>query len=280
MKISKICVVFLLTLSMLLSLLACGTNSDTNTTPETTTPQEPPQININIGSDVTLPSPDNESLKFADAVKLKPTREGFVFAGWYSDEALTDYIIPEHITYTQYTKGTLYPKWIKVDPVSYNVRTETATITDSGRSKQKMDIVYLNEFNMTDLKRAGYTKLQITVSYDACEVDDGYQYVFLYQDENCAQPKDEENSLADMIWGDSLDEILGNKDPGDPTLLYTHKGEHGSGKKDTSWGTHTFTVPVSVENIIDNLYIRYGASGKDEDNWKCKNIIVTVTPIQ
>lgn len=280
MKTLKLCAVFLLTLSALLSLLACGSGSNTNKTTEETPPPEPPQININIGSDVILHAPDNENLKFAEIVNLKPTREGFVFAGWYSDEALTDYIIPNHITNTQYIKGTLYPKWIKVDPISYSVRTETATITDSGRSKQKMDIVYLDELNMTDLKRAGYTKLKITVSYDVCEIDDGYQYVFLYQDENCAQPKDEENSLADILWGDSLDEILGNKDPGDPTLLYTYKGEHGSGKKDTSWGTQTFTVSLSVEDIIDNLYIRYGASGKNDDDWKCKNIIVTVTPIK
>ena len=280
MKNLKLCAVFLLTLSMLLSLLACNSGSNANTTPEETTPPEPPQININIGPDVQLPSYDNENLKFAEAVNLKPTRAGFVFAGWYSDEALTDYIIPNFITYSQYSKGTLYPKWIKVDPVSYSVRTETATVTDSGRSKQKMDVVYLNELNMTDLKRAGYTKLQVTVSYDVREENDGYQYVFLYQDENCAQPKNEENSLADMLWGDSLDKILGNKDPGDPTLLYSYKGEHGPGKKDTTWGTQKFTVTLSVEDIIDNLYIRYGASGKDEDDWLCKNIIVTITPIQ
>ena len=280
MKLLKFCAVFLLTLSMLLSLLACGTSSDTPKTPEATAPQEPLEINFNVGSDVTLPSLNKDTLKFADAVKVKPTREGFVFAGWYSDEALTDYIIPEYITHTQYSKGDLYPKWIKVEPATYTVRTETATITDSGRSKQKMDIVYLNDLNMTDLKRAGYTKLQIIVSYDACEVDDGYQYVFLYQDKNCAPPKNEGSSLADIIWGDSLDEILGNRDPGDPTLLYSYKGEHGSGKKDTSWGTHTFTTFASVDDIIDNLYIRYGASGKNDDTWKCKNVIVTITPLQ
>ena len=280
MKTLKFLAVCLLMFSTLLSLFSCGSNSNANTSPEATTPQEPPQININVGSDVTLPSIDKDNLKFADAVKLRPSKEGFVFAGWYSDENLTDYIIPDHITATQYSKGTLYPKWIEINPITCAVRADVATITDSGRSKQKMDIAFLDSLNITDLKRAGYTKLHITVSYDVREVNDGSQYVFLYQDKNCAQPKDEEGSLADMIWGDSLDGILGNKDPGDPTLLYTHKGEHGSGKKDSSWATQSFTLSLSIDDIIDHLYIRYGASGKDEDTWECKNIFVTVTPMQ
>ena len=279
MNFPKVCTALLI-IAMVLTLLASCDFGSSDAKEEKEQFREPTQININIGSDVTLPEGfDKENATFADMVKMKPTKDGFAFAGWYSDKEFTDYINPGDITAAQYSKGELYPKWINVDPITYTVRTNEATITDSGRANQAMDIVYLNELNSTDLQRAGYTKYIITVSYDVCEVNDGYQYIFLYQDKNCVQPEDDDSSLADMLWGDSLDAILGTDNSNDPSLLYTYKGEHGA-KKDTSWGNYYFSAQIDIESIIDNLYIRYGASGKDEDTWRCNNVKVTITPIQ
>lgn len=279
MKIFKTLAAVSLALSMLLCVVACSSEptAPTNNTEANTEVKEPAKIEINIKDGEQMPNVP-AGTKFSEVVKMVPTKEGYAFAGWYSDEALTDYIIPDHITDTQYSKGVLYPKWIKVDPVTYNVRADAITITDSGRANQKLDIVYLTQ-NMTDLKRAGYTKLNIVISFEVREENDGYQYLFLYQDENCVQPKDD-NSLADAIWGDSLDEILGTDDDSDPSHIWSTQFEHNSDKKDTSWGERTFTVPVDIADIKDNLYIRYGASGKDEDDWQNRNVVVTVTPVK
>lgn len=262
MRILKFLVTFILALSMLFSFVSCDSDTETSTTAPPP-PQEPAQLIIHVDETVTIPGTENTAqIKFADAVKLIPSKEGFVFAGWYSDAELKDYIIPNHITSTQYSKGELYPKWIKVDPVSITVRSDSATITDSGRAKQMMDTVLVEEhFDMTDLKRAGYTKLRVTISFDACEVNDGYQYVFLYQDTNCPS-SDDKNSVADVLFGSYLDEILGSEDSGDPSLLWARKFEHGGNKKNTTWETHTYEALISIDSVQDNLYIRYGPPEK------------------
>lgn len=150
--------------------------------------------------------------------------------------------------------------------VTYNIRSETTTITDSGRIDQKMDIVpFSDNYKAKALYNAGYTKLKVDFSFDVKEIDDGYQYVFLYYNTSC-----DENNI--------VDEIVDLFDDSDPSLLYTYKFEHTSGKKDTNWATHTFSTSVSMSSIKDDLYIRYGASGKNEDDWQNKNVVVTLTP--
>lgn len=157
------------------------------------------------------------------------------------------------------------------EPHTFNVRTETVTITDSGRKNQQMDKVLLsNYYNVVQLYKNGYTKIHVTFSFDVKEIDDGYQYVFLYSDANCRG-----NGLLDKI-GDALGGFLGSSDSDDPSLLYVYKFEHGAGKKDTSWKTHTFTTTLSTGSLKDDLYIRYGASGKNDDDWQNKNVTVYV----
>ena len=153
---------------------------------------------------------------------------------------------------------------VPTEPVTVTLRTETAKITDSGRAGQKMDKLLLsNYFNVKAAYSAGYTKLNVTFTFDVRELDDGYQYVFLYADTNCKG-----NSFIDKI----VDEVY---DPQDPSLLYEHRLEHGGTKKNTSWGSHTFTTTVKMSRLQDDLYIRYGASGKYNDDWENRNIVVT-----
>lgn len=153
---------------------------------------------------------------------------------------------------------------IPLDPVTLTIRTETAKITDSGRAGQKMDKVLLsNYFNVKSAYNAGYTKLHITYTFDVRELDDGYQYVFFYADTNCKG-----NNFLDKI----IDEVY---DPQDPSLLYEYRLEHGGSKKNTKWGTHTFSTTIKMSRLKDDLYIRYGASGKYDDDWENKNVVVT-----
>ena len=227
-------------------------------------------INLNGG---TVDSSINvENSKFKEIIKTTPTKEGYVFAGWYADSNYSDYINPDAPSKQQVRKGEAYAKWIQVpEYMVYNVRTESATITDSGRSKQKMDIVHLsNEYNLVDLQRAGYIYFSVEVSLTVCEKDDGYQYVFLYSDTNCPT----ENA------SDWINENIFGEDTPDPSLIYTYKFEHVSGDVGENWKLYTFKTQINLSELVDNLYIRYGASGKNDDTWKNKEVVVKVTPVK
>lgn len=220
-------------------------------------------VNLNGGAiDSTV---NVEKSKFKEIVKTIPTKEGYEFAGWYTDSNYSDYIDPNAPTKQQVRKGQAYAKWINVpESTSYNVRSETTTITDSGRSNQKMDIVYLsNDYNIVDLRRAGYKTFTVKVSLNVCEEDDGYQYVFLYKNTYC-----QNQNLSDWV-----DENIFGDQKSDPNLLYTYQFESTS-----SWKTYSFTTIIKLDSLEDDLYIRYGASGKYNDDWKNKDIFVTITP--
>ncbi len=214
-------------------------------------------------------SPD---AKFEEVVSSRPTKDGMEFAGWYSDATYTDYINPSSITNAQKKKGTAYAKWITVEASHvYNVRSETATITDSGRDNQKMDHVPLSaNYNVVDLQRAGYTSLDVQVNLELREIDDGYQYVFLYSNTSCTTAV---TKFVDkyLFLGDKAD---------DPSLLGGYKYEHGPGTKYTDWGTLNYNATVALSDLTKDIYVRYGASGEKDDDWQNRNVTVTVTPIK
>lgn len=191
-----------------------------------------------------------------------PYGEGYVFGGWYSDAALTKRVTVN----SDFSKvKAIYPKWLEIPrPISdVNVRSDTVKITDSGREKQRMDVLYLSDhYDVQGLYIAGYTRLKITFTFDVREIDDGYQYVFFYSDDKCNA-----NSIVTDILG-----VVGIDN--DDSFLYGHKFEHGSGNKDTSWKTHTFTAELSMKDLKKDLYIRYGASGKYEDDWQNRNVMI------
>ena len=219
---------------------------------------------------------DADSIKnFKSAVKLIPRKEGYVFAGWYSNEDLTNKIKPASPTKEQISKGTAYAKWLLVETKSYSIRMGSeVTITDSGRQNQPMDVVdFSSDYNVKDLINSGYKKIVVTLSADVMERDDGYQYIFLYSDTSCASHGI--NSIMDAF--DKY--VFSDDDEADPSLLYMHKFTHGGDQKNSSWGTVNFTVTLDATRLKDDLYIRYGASGKYNDDWCNKNIEVTITPI-
>ncbi len=223
----------------------------------------------------TLDSTYIENAEFDDLIATVPTRDGYVFAGWYGDAAYTDYINPGAITETQKENGRAFAKWITVpESTSYNVRSDAATITDSGRANQKMDIVSISEqYNVNDLIRAGYTSLNVKVKLTVCEVDDGYQYVFLYKNEQCIKPAT--SSLIGIV-----DKYILGEDEDDPSLVYTYKFEHDPSMSNHTWETYEFETTVSLSSLEKELYLRYGASGNGDDTWQNKDILVTVSPVK
>ena len=212
---------------------------------------------------------------FKSAVKLIPRKKGYIFDGWYSDENLTDKIKPASPTKEQISKGTAFAKWLLVETKSYSIRTGSeVTITDSGRQNQPLDVVdFSSDYNVKNLVNSGYKKIVVTFSIDVMERDDGYQYIFLYSDTSCASHGI--NSIMDAF--DKY--VFSDDDDADPSLLYMHKFTHGGDQKNSSWGTVYFTVTLDATRLKDDLYIRYGASGKYNDDWCNKNIEITITPI-
>lgn len=126
-------------------------------------------------------------------------------------------------------------------------------ITDSGRFKQKCDVIDIaSEYgiSLSILKLLGYNKIsRIKITLDVKEEDDGYQYLFLY------------NGASDSS-----------------ELLKEIKFEHGSGYKNKNYLTHTFYVyNINLSKLDDILVVRYGASGNWEDTWKNKNLKIEFT---
>lgn len=199
-----------------------------------------------------------------------PTKDGFIFGGWYADSDLTKPVNKD--TEKLYQINSLYAKWITADTKSYDVRNDSATITDSGRKHQKCDTVLLNkDFDYEGLLFAGYTSFEIAFQFDVYEINDGYQYVFFYKDKNCV-----DTSSIDYFINNT---ILGNT-PDDPSLLYGYRFEHTPGASDSSTYAHSFVAHIDIKNMKDSLYIRYGASGNGEDTWVNQNVKITVTPIK
>ena len=73
------------------------------------------------------------------------------------------------------------------------------------------------------------------------EVDDGYQYIFLY---------DGPNESSNLIWSVEI--------------------EHGGSGKSSTPRVYEFEIFVPIESIqnCQYLYIRYGASGMFSDTWQ------------
>lgn len=215
-----------------------------------------------------------ENADFEDIAVAIPTKEGYVFAGWYSDAAFTDYVNPKSVTDAQKDGNRLFAKWIKVEESkTYNVRTEPVTITDSGRANQRLDEVLIsNDYNITDLIRAGYTSLKVKITLSVSEEDDGYQYIFIYKDKNCVKEDKSLLGLADKY-------IFGN-DKEDPSMLYSSQFEHDPSAVCSEFATFEFETTLKLSDLNDNIYLRYGASGDKDDNWINKDVVVTVSPIK
>lgn len=143
-----------------------------------------------------------------------------------------------------------YTNSISID--SQVIRSSEKIITDDGRFSNPYDPVYLSNsgFTMSNLLQKGITNVHVIVEIDVKEVDDGYQYIFLY-----------DNYLTTA------------------SELGCYQFEHGPGYKKTSYNLpdepYTFVFTVSIVSLTDNFVIRYGASGNYDDDWKNKNIRVS-----
>lgn len=123
---------------------------------------------------------------------------------------------------------------------------------DSGESDKRIDASHEydhDSFNIADLNvfiKEGY-KLEFSISLYMKEEDEGYQEIYL------------RNSNGTNIAGNSE---------------FAHGGSGTDG-----WGWEYFTFTVDGENCTNTMYLRYGAHGKNSDDWIRRRAIVTVRVI-
>lgn len=155
---------------------------------------------------------------------------------------------------------TIFADCVRKNIMNKTIRTSEYTITDSGRMEQSydsIDIGSLSKYQIIDYKNAGCTKVKITIKIDVAEIDDGYQYLFLY------------DNLADS----TTEQTLKQKDGSNCSVQIDHSGS-GIG---TTYTTYTYEFEINLSEFqTSNLVIRYGADGKNDDDWKNKNLIISL----
>ena len=114
----------------------------------------------------------------------------------------------------------------------------------------------LSPVNFQNLKKLGYTKIKMTVSVDIAEIDDGWQELYIYIDND------------------------NNSSNGKETIFSKNNIEHGAGHKDTSWWAHKFNIEVDINKLIEKPYIVMAgkAHGYFGDTWNWGTTYITYTP--
>lgn len=136
------------------------------------------------------------------------------------------------------------------------IRSGTYTITDEGRYVHNLyDVVNLlsfGEFSSQVLSAQGYEKVDIYIQMHMRELDEGYQYICLYNDIG--------KSDSYKVCSD---------------IMYEYKGS-SFGKEYTTSPLEFSFLDISIDNFTssEKIVIRYGASGRNDDDWQNKNLKV------
>ena len=103
--------------------------------------------------------------------------------------------------------------------------------------------------SVSSLKQAGYTKVTITLEFYAYEINDGYQYFWIYDGTSSSS-----------------------------TSLYERQFEHTPESQDSNSKRYIFNdIEFDLDDIINNsVYLRYGASGTGDDTWINYGVTVNI----
>lgn len=163
------------------------------------------------------------------------------FHGWYTSIEFKTKVTS--ISKTQTGNITLYANY------DYRLATVsivgTYTITDKGKDKNPtISITFnLHKTYHEKVKNTTLNKIRIEFSLDLWEVDDGYQYIYI-----------RDNNSQSIIWSED-------------------KIDHDGAKK-----TYTYSVEVDMETYkkSDSFTFLFDASGAFADTWKFENFIARV----
>lgn len=143
---------------------------------------------------------------------------------------------------------------------TFDLRSDTITVTDAGRWKNKHDVLNLKDvlykasgYNVDVFMKNGFTTFDVIYTADMKEIDHEYQHIFIYK-----------NELN-----------LGN----DSNLITSCRFELNGGNKQTSFAETSITFnDLNLNKLIDDnlLVFRYTASGSNDDDWQNKNAKISL----
>ena len=165
------------------------------------------------------------------------------FYGWYTDKNFTTRVYS--ISKTRTGDITLYAKYDLWSNILYE--SKPVTVTDGPIEDQACfsvnimtDTIYYDLIRNTTLNT-----IKIEISMNIWEVNDGYQHLYLYNEN-------------DIVWETTI--------------------EHGPGYKETTPQKYTFEILLDVDDFatVDWLDLKFGASGMFEDTWQFSDFEMSV----
>ena len=155
-----------------------------------------------------------------------------------------------------------------VTPVSFLYSNNSLlefTITDHDPFTQNVgeviDFSDLTSKTIVEWENDGYDTITFTVYFTAKQIDHGYQKLYLYSTRS-NNTNDKINDMELNLTSFSYENYV------KPIAMYI--------EDKTSSINYDNTDPNYIEDM-DRIYIRYGAHGSGDDDWKIKNISVMVT---
>ena len=188
------------------------------------------------------------------------------------------------------------------DEKSVTVLSEMTKVTDAGydsNGAKSVDVSpYIAQRNYLDMTNA---ELRMTLSMTVREEDDGYQYLQILADETescdnrsgCSDGNPGNINLSRYMAGFGHDPGDKNTNPSTYTFPLTSYGSD-CGEKSNPWG-NTIDAKLYDQKFnedcrasdgklllprgINNLVLRFNASGKNNDNWYVNNVIAKIKAV-
>ena len=164
-------------------------------------------------------------------------------------------------------------------PITYNyIRSKEYKIIGDGiflfsnMLNNSMDTIVFSSMSGLDrYLEEGYSKIKVNISINIKEEDAGYQHIALLADELTIR--------SDGVGCLNTCSILLENVNGDSCHWMLEHG--GDGKAFTSYSEHNLNATISLADFsTGNLYIAYGASGNNSNDWFNKDVKVTITFIK
>lgn len=214
-----------------------------------------------------------ENDKEFDITDVMPGKDLVLYACYLRDNV----IIEEGVNYNRYDNDEVMDdysnrvsKELIVDKLSGKYKLVTQyLITDDGRENQPYDSVKLSEylgFSINELILNGYEEMQIMIDFEMAEIDDGYQWYFVYNTKDIDENNIEKGLVKDCNTGEAV--------------KYRYDYDGNSINTDFNYSVCVFFT-VTLKDFVESdlLVVRYGAEGQKDDDWCNRNFKLVITPI-
>jgi len=201
------------------------------------------------------------------------------------------------------TTGTSVPQEAFAEK-SITIKTEETRVTDAGYINNPYLTMSASSYYDVAAPKGFYSlvraRLEMTISFVAREVDDGYQYVqILFDnttscDSGCDDGYPGNINLSHYLAGFGHHEGYKRVDEIAYTFPLTSLGDDCD-KVENPWNSHPYSPVLYkqkfnfktradsgrliVPNDFTTLVLRLNASGKDDDDWICRNVLAHIQPV-